>query len=86
MTEPEPKVEIQEEQKSDIQEEQMYTPAEVADLFRVDPKTVARWDKTGVFERNNVNVVRTMGNHRRFYKVEIDALLQRMSSGAPKVS
>lgn len=69
----------------ETEEEKLYTPAEVAELFRVDPKTVARWDKNGVFERNNINVVRTMGNHRRFYKIEIDALLKRMSSGAPRV-
>jgi DNA-binding transcriptional MerR regulator len=67
------------------EESELYTPAEVAELFRVDPKTVARWDKNGVFEKNGVNVVRTMGNHRRFYKKEIDALKQRMSSGEPKV-
>ena len=37
------------------------TPAEVASLFRVDPKTVNRWEAEG-----RVTSWRTPGGHRRF--------------------
>lgn len=42
------------------------TPAEVASLFRVDPKTVNRWEAAGKIES-----WRTPGNHRRFTKQEV---------------
>ena len=44
--------------------EEMLTPGEVADLFRVDVKTVSRWDKAGRFPEGTV--IRTPGGHRRF--------------------
>lgn len=43
------------------------TPGEVAQLFRVDPKTVHRWDKEGKFSES----WRTPGGHRRFPKGEV---------------
>ncbi len=46
------------------------TPAEVASLFRVDPKTVTRWAAAGRLES-----ITTPGGHRRFRKSEVDALL-----------
>lgn len=48
----------------------LYTPAEVALKFRVDPATVARWAKAG-----KLTSIRTLGNHRRFSAAEVDALL-----------
>jgi excisionase family DNA binding protein len=42
------------------------TPAEVAKIFGVDPKTVTRWAITG-----KLTVVRTVGNHRRFLATEV---------------
>lgn len=42
-------------------EDQFLTPAEVAALYRVDPKTVTRWEKAG-----KVPAMRTMGGHRRY--------------------
>ena len=45
------------------------TPAEVANLFRVDPKTVTRWAKAG-----KLTSIRTLGGHRRFRKSEVDDL------------
>lgn len=36
-------------------------PAEVASMFRVDPKTVTRWAKAG-----KVPHIRTLGGHTRF--------------------
>ncbi|MFZ4497916.1 MAG: BldC family transcriptional regulator, partial [Candidatus Nanopelagicales bacterium] len=41
--------------------EQLLTPAEVAALFRVDPKTVTRWAKAG-----KLTCIRTLGGHRRY--------------------
>jgi excisionase family DNA binding protein len=38
----------------------LLTPAEVAALFRVDPKTVTRWAKDG-----KLSSIRTLGGHRR---------------------
>lgn len=50
--------------------EELLTPAEVAAIFRVDPKTVTRWAKAG-----RISARRTLGGHRRFLKSEVDALL-----------
>ena len=52
--------------------ERLLTPAEVARIFRVDPKTVTRWDKAG-----KLHAVRTLGGHRRFRSSEVQALLER---------
>lgn len=49
---------------------ELLTPGEVAQLFRVDPKTVARWAKDG-----KVPAVRTIGGHRRYPAKAIHALL-----------
>jgi excisionase family DNA binding protein len=51
--------------------EQLLTPAEVASMFRVNPKTVTRWARAG-----KISAIRTLGGHRRFKKSEIDALLK----------
>ncbi|WP_426570884.1 helix-turn-helix domain-containing protein [Aquihabitans sp. McL0605] len=39
----------------------LLTPAEVASLFNVTPKTVGRWDAAGILP-----ALRTRGGHRRF--------------------
>ncbi|NAS27463.1 BldC family transcriptional regulator [Herbidospora sp. NEAU-GS84] len=41
--------------------EPVYTTAEVARMFRVDPKTVARWAAVGA-----IASIRTPGGQRRF--------------------
>lgn len=51
---------------------ELLTPAEVAALFRVDPKTVTRWDKAGRLG----TTIRTIGGHRRFSRTHIEKLLQ----------
>ena len=61
-------------------EDRMLTPAEVAALFRVDPKTVIRWAKAEL-----LHPVRTPGGHRRYRETEVRALLasetgERLSS------
>jgi excisionase family DNA binding protein len=50
--------------------EPLLTPAEVAALFRVDPKTVTRWAKAG-----KLTSIRTLGGHRRYRASEVHALL-----------
>ena len=51
--------------------EHLLTPAEVAALFRVDPKTVTRWAKAG-----KLTSIRTLGGHRRYLANEVYALLE----------
>jgi excisionase family DNA binding protein len=54
--------------------EQLLTPGEVAQLFRVDPKTVARWAATG-----HLGSVRTLGGRRRYRESEVQGLLQMLT-------
>jgi excisionase family DNA binding protein len=54
--------------------ERLLTPAEVAALFRVDPKTVTRWAKAG-----KLSSIRTLGGHRRYRETEVRLLLERSS-------
>ena len=51
-------------------QENLLTPAEVATLFRVDPKTVTRWAKAG-----KLTSIRTLGGHRRYKESEVKELL-----------
>ena len=55
--------------------EVLLTPAEVASLFRVDPKTVTRWAKSG-----KLTSIRTLGGHRRYKESEVKALLLKTTS------
>jgi excisionase family DNA binding protein len=55
---------------SDSRASDLMTPAEVAELFRVDPKTVTRWADSG-----KLSAVRTLGGHRRYLRSEVEALL-----------
>ncbi|GEL95928.1 BldC family transcriptional regulator [Cellulomonas composti] len=50
--------------------ENLLTPSEVATLFRVDPKTVTRWAKSG-----KLSSIRTLGGHRRYLESEVRELL-----------
>lgn len=52
----------------------LLTPAEVAALFRVDPKTVTRWAMAG-----KLTTVRTLGGHRRYPASSVQALLNPQS-------
>jgi excisionase family DNA binding protein len=57
--------------------EVLLTPAEVASLFRVDPKTVTRWAKSG-----KLTSIRTLGGHRRYKESEVKALLLNTTSNS----
>ena len=52
----------------------LLTPSEVAQMFRVNPKTVTRWARAG-----KLNAIRTLGGHRRFRSSEIRRCLAEMS-------
>ena len=56
-------------------QEKLLTPAEVASLFRVDPKTVTRWAKAG-----KLTSIKTLGGHRRYKESEVKELLKSVIS------
>jgi excisionase family DNA binding protein len=55
------------------QADSLLTPAEVAALFRVNPKTVTRWARAG-----KITAIRTLGGHRRFRATEIRRCLEQL--------
>jgi len=57
--------------------EELLKPFEVAKLFRVDAKTVSRWQQEG-----KLTAIRTPGGHRRFRRSEIMAWLTRGEGNA----
>ena len=48
----------------------LLTPAEVAAMLRVDPKTVTRWARAG-----KLSSIRTPGGHRRYSESEVRVFL-----------
>lgn len=56
--------------------EKLLTPAEVAAIWKVDPKTVTRWAKAG-----RITSIRTLGGHRRFLETEVRALMRDSTEG-----
>ncbi len=54
---------------------ELLTPSEVAEMFRVNPKTVTRWAREG-----RITAVRTLGGHRRFRAAEIRQLLDTVAA------
>ncbi len=56
---------------SQAYDDTLLTPAEVAVMFRVSPKTVTRWAREG-----KLSCVRTPGGHRRYRESEVRALLR----------
>lgn len=53
----------------------LLTPSEVAEMFRVNPKTVTRWARAG-----KISAIRTLGGHRRFRASEILRYLEQVES------
>ena len=51
-------------------ENRLLTPAKVAALLRVDPKTVTRWARGG-----KLSSIRTPGGHRRYSESEVRGFL-----------
>ena len=58
---------------------ELLTPAEVAALFRVNPKTVTRWARAG-----RISYIKTLGGHRRFRADEIQKLLADANQPGPE--
>ena len=58
-----------------VESQALLTPAEVAGLFRVDPKTVTRWANSG-----KLTPLRTLGGHRRYRESEVRNLLGGLDS------
>ena len=54
-------------------ENELLTPGEVAEMFRVNPKTVTRWARAG-----KISAVRTLGGHRRFRASEVHRFLDEV--------
>ena len=73
-TEPEQKVQVMQKHDDD---DALLTPAEVARMFRVSPKTVTRWARAG-----KLTAMRTLGGHRRFRASEVRGLLGRVEEGS----
>ena len=57
--------------------EKLLTPGEVAELFKVNPKTVTRWARAG-----KITAIRTLGGHRRFDAEEIRSILDNAHAAA----
>ena len=57
----------------DDTDDRLLTPHEVADMFRVDPKTVGRWASAG-----RLASIRTPGGHRRFREGDVLDLFARV--------
>ena len=53
-----------------VADDALLTPAEVARLFRVSPKTVTRWARSG-----KLTALKTLGGHRRFRAGEVRTAL-----------
>lgn len=49
----------------------LLTPAEVAKIFRVNPKSIVRWELAG-----KITPVRTPGGHRRYRYLEVRDLYE----------
>ena len=68
----------------------LLTPAEVAKILFVDPKTVTRWARAG-----KLDAIRTPGGHRRYQRSDVMAIMagrhhsqqqQEEPTGAPRLA
>lgn len=50
------------------EDDEWYTPNELAQLFRVHPKTLSRWVRQDKFEKYRIRVMMTKVGHRRYNK------------------
>jgi predicted site-specific integrase-resolvase len=65
----------------EVEIEELLTPAEVAALFRVDPKTVTRWHHAGRFADAGIGVRRTLGGTRRYVAADVRRYLAEQDGG-----
>lgn len=64
----------------EFESETLLIPSEVAEILRVDPKTITQWSKAG-----KLHAVKTLGGHRRYKKSEI-LLLSRLKEDETKTT
>jgi excisionase family DNA binding protein len=60
---------------ADYEGDKLLKPGEVADLFRVDPKTVTRWAAAG-----KISFITTPGGHKRFRRSAVRKMLEEHES------
>lgn len=69
-------------EEGDLEFPDLMSPAEVAEAFNVDIKTVSRWANAGLIE-----AIRTPGGHRRYLTASVTAFFkQRRPAKAKKKS
>ncbi len=51
---------------------ELITTNQAAEYLGVTPKTLRRWESEG-----KIKAIRTLGGHRRFYKSDLDQLLNQ---------
>jgi excisionase family DNA binding protein len=66
-------VKMANELPTDHTDDRLLTPGEVAELFRVEPKTVTRWADAG-----RIASLRTTGRHRRLWASSVYALVDQV--------
>jgi Helix-turn-helix domain len=64
-------------------DDDLLTPAEVATIFRVDPKTVTRW---AAAKPPRLPSIRTPGGHRRFRWYVVRRMLREQQDSAESLS
>ena len=64
-------------QNSRLDLERLLTPAEVAELFKVNPLSVTRWANQG-----RIGSIRTPGGHTRYKEAEVLRLLHEATQEA----
>ena len=52
-------------------DDKLLTTGEVARMFRVDPRTVTGWARSG-----KIGAVRTLGGHRRYYLSDVERAIE----------
>lgn len=60
---------------SEYMDDPLMTPAEVGEIFGVDPKTVKRWGKAG-----KITCIRTPTGQQRYRESEVRALLTEQAA------
>lgn len=65
----------------DFSPEQLMTPAQVARIWQVDPKTVTRWAQDG-----KLISIRTLGDHRRYSREQVESLIRGIATPPQRIA
>jgi len=67
---------VEDTRGDDVSEtKELMTPGEVGEALRVDAKTVTRWAERGL-----IRAIKTPGGHNRFYRTDIEAIVNGEAS------